>query len=132
METSIEAAGKAAKVPPQAISLEDAIALFDVMVPSEEVVMRREMERMFLSIVGAIEREVGQDQIVGCLKQRWPTVHILTLIKSFNDERERRLQNGECVDVKPLGSPRKPKKAKTAASTEPADEASQGESEVKP
>jgi hypothetical protein len=113
-----EAGKQPAKTLPSEITLEEAIAFFSVMQPSAEVVMRREMGDMFPPIVGAIKRGADQDQIIDGLKKRWPTTHVATLTKLFNDERERRLQQGELVDINPLGSPRKPKKADGAVRVE--------------
>jgi hypothetical protein len=62
--------GKKPAVPASpAISTEDAISMFDEMIPSEEVLMRREMERMFLSIDGAMQRGVDAQQIIDGLRK---------------------------------------------------------------
>lgn len=109
MKTSTVSPGKSVKVSAQAISLDETIALFDVMEPSEEVVMRRDMEQMFPSISAAMKREVSEGQIIAALRQKWPGTHVSTLIKLFNAERARRLAQDEHIACKPFGTPRKPK-----------------------
>lgn len=108
METSTVSPGKSVKVSAPAISLDDTIALFEAMVPSKEVEMRREMEKMFPSIVSAIEREVCPEQIIATLRKKWPDVHVASIVKMLNAERDRRLEHGEHINCKPFGSPRKP------------------------
>lgn len=95
-----------------AISTEDAISMFDQMIPSQEVLMRREMEQMFLSIEGAMRRGVDAQQIIDGLKKKWPSSHSATIIRLLNAERDRRLQMGDHIDCKAFGSMRKPRKAK--------------------
>ena len=92
----------------QGISLDDTIALFEAMVPSKEVEMRREMEKMFPSIISAIEREVCPEQIIATLRKKWPDVHVASIVKMLDAERARRLEQGEPINCKPFGSPRKP------------------------
>lgn len=50
----------------QEISLDDTIALFEAMVPSKEVEMRREMEKMFPSIIRSGES-------LSWTSMRWPS-----------------------------------------------------------
>lgn len=113
METSTVSPGKSVKVSAPAISLDDTIALFEAMVPSKEVEMRREMEKMFPSIISAIEREVCPEQILATLRKKWPDVHVASIVKMLDAERARRLEQGEPINCKPFGSPRKPKMRKT-------------------
>lgn len=94
-----------------ALSTEDAISMFNDMLPSKEVVMRREMEKMFPSIMDAMQRDVGEEQVVGTLRKKWPNAHVATIIKLLNAERDRRMELGEHIGCKPFGSPRKPRKA---------------------
>jgi len=96
----------------QGISLDDTIALFEAMVPSKEVEMRREMEKMFPPIISAIEREVCPEQIIATLRKKWPDAHVASIVKMLNAERDRRLEHGEHINCKPFGSPRKPKMRK--------------------
>jgi hypothetical protein len=98
----------------QGISLDDTIALFEAMVPSKEVEMRREMEKMFPSIIGALERDVCAEQIVATLRQKWPGARAANIVKVLNAERARRLEHGEHVNCKPFGLPHKPKMRKAA------------------
>ncbi|GGA14200.1 hypothetical protein [Dyella caseinilytica] len=97
-----------------AMSANEAISMFEDMVPSKEVVMRREMEQMFPSICAARKRDVSEDQIIAGLRKKWPDAHVATIVKLLNFEHERRLEIGEHIDCKPFGSPRKPK-SRTAA-----------------
>lgn len=90
-----------------AMSANEAISMFEDMVPSKEVVMRREMEQMFPSICAARKRDVSEDQIIAGLRKKWPDAHVATIVKLLNFERERRLELGEHIDCKPFGSPRK-------------------------
>lgn len=108
METSTVSTGKSAKVSAPAISLDDTIALFQAMVPSRDVEMRREMEKMFPSIICAIEREVCPEQIIATLRRKWPDAHVASIVKMLDAERARRLEQGEPIHCKPFGSPRKP------------------------
>ena len=103
-----------------AISTEDAISMFDEMIPSEEVLMRREMERMFLSIDSAMQRGVDAQQIIVGLKKKWPDSRSTTIIRLLNAERDRRLQMGDHIDCKPFGSMRKPRKPKKISQGEEA------------
>lgn len=131
-DTSSSLGKKADKQTPPALTVEEAIAQFSVMKPAAEVVMRREMEEMFPSICTAMAREVSEGQIMEALRQKWPGTHVATLIKLLNAERARRLAQDEPIACKSFGTPRKPKKAKSAASAEPVDALSQSKSEVKP
>jgi hypothetical protein len=98
------------KVPANhAISIEEAISMFDEMVPSKEVVMRHEMEQMFPSIVAAMKRDVSEEQVITALRKKWPGSHVATIIKLLNTERDRRMGHGEHIECKQFGSPRKSK-----------------------
>jgi len=120
-------AGKKPAAPASpAISTEDAISMFDEMIPSQEVLMRREMGQMFLPIDGAIQRGVDVQQIVDGLKKKWPGSHSATLVRLLNAERERRLQLGEYIECKRFGSMRKPKKATKISQGEEACNVSNG------
>lgn len=90
-----------------ALSAEDAISMFNDMLPSKEVVMRREMEKMFPSIMDAMQRDVSEEQIIAGLRKKWPGAHVATIIKQLNSERQRRLAQGESVTCRPFGSPRR-------------------------
>jgi len=92
-----------------AISTDDVISLFQEMVPSQDVLMRRDMEHMFPSIETALKRDVSEQQAIATLRKKWPNAHVATITKLFNAERERRLQHGEQIECKPFGSPRKTK-----------------------
>jgi len=92
-----------------AISTDDVISLFQEMVPSQDVLMRRDMEHMFPSIETALKRDVSEQQAIATLRKKWPNGHVATIIKLFNAERERRLQQGDHIQCKPFGSMRKPK-----------------------
>lgn len=96
----------------QGISLDDTIALFEAMVPSKEVEMRREMEKMFPSIIGALEREVCPEQIIATLRKKWPGARAASIVKMLNDERARCLEHGKHINCKPFSSPHKPKMRK--------------------
>lgn len=111
MDTNTEASNKPTTPASDAISTEEAISLFENMAPNKEVEMRSEMKLMFLSILGAMAREVSEQQIIAGLRKKWPNTHVATIVKLLNFERERRLELGEQIDCKPFGSPRKPKKA---------------------
>jgi hypothetical protein len=91
------------------MSTDEAISMFDDMAPSKVVVMRRELEHMFPAIIAAINREVSEEQIIAGLRKKWSGVHVATIVKLLNAERERRLAQDELIKCKPFGSPRKPK-----------------------
>jgi hypothetical protein len=96
------------------LSTDDTIAMFKAMRPSKEVLMGRDMETMYSSVVDARKRDVSEQQIIATLKLKWPGAHTATIIKVINAELERRLKLGEQVECKPFGSPRKPKIHKAA------------------
>jgi|GEM_PF-5217615 len=115
MKTPTEPANKTVDAYSKAISVEDAISMFEDMVPSKEVMMRREMEQMFPSIRAALKRDVSEEQVIAGLRKKWPDAHVATLVKLLNAERERCLMQDGAIDCKPFGSPRK-SKIRTATS----------------
>lgn len=109
--TECLAGDKAMAVPLRsAISTEDVISMFQKMVPSPEVMMRREIEQMFCSIDTAMTRGVSEQQVIATLRKKWPEAHVATIIKLLNVTRDGCLQLGDHIECKPFGSMRKPKK----------------------
>lgn len=132
MEANVETSKAPAEPVTPAMSTQDAISIFNKMVPSEEVVMRSEMEEMFPSIRSAIQRGVSEKQIITELRKKWPTAHVATIIKLLNSELERCVRRGEHIECPPFGSPRKAKTYLTAAKVEPDQAANLSEGRVSP
>lgn len=121
MNLTSDSLQKTDKATTAGLSTDETIAMFKAMRPSREVLMGRDMEAMFSSVDEATKLGVSELQVIATLKLTWPGTHTATIIKLVNGERERRLREGQPIEWKAFGSPRKPN-IRTVAKTGKTDD----------